>query len=122
MRSLKSKKPDIDAREVDTSILPLVIIDWQDHVSHDSWFSGAAEVAEQAKPQNVRSVGWLYAETDQGYTLVSGICPDDNDVTCMQFILKSAVTGRTDLPRPRKRRSKKDAHGLPGGADNGPDV
>ena len=88
--------------KIDTEFLPLVVITWKDHTSRDEWMT--SETARKlAVPKIILSVGWLHHETDEGYSLVSCICTDDNDVSNQQFILKNDVVDSINIPPPKKR-------------------
>jgi len=65
----------------------------------DGWQS--IEDAKTLGPQTITSVGWLYHETDKGYSIVSCIAAD-GDVSLQQFILRSATIDVYRVPQPKK--------------------
>lgn len=72
---------------------PLVVIEWEDHVTEEGW--------QQAKdighaPGMVQTVGWLIREDEKGISLCSSVSPTrgDGEVGHHQYILKNCITNR----------------------------
>ena len=71
---------------------PLIIIEWGDHGSHDSWFASVDEADSRAKPSIIHSCGWLINETEEYYLISAGISINDHMFTNVQSILKATVS------------------------------
>src|SRR5271154_191399 len=89
----------VPRRESEVTHLDLVVITWLDHTSMDGWQTN--EDSKKLGPQTITSVGWLNHDPDQGYSIISCISTD-GDVSCQQFILRSATIDVYRVPQPKK--------------------
>ena len=85
---------------------PLMIIEWKDHASSDEWHASEEEVINTLGAVRINSVGWLYNEDEESYTLASTISLDDAHVTNLIRILKGTVVATKIV---RKARNGKQA-------------
>jgi hypothetical protein len=73
---------------------PLVVITWLDHVSSDDWLDEEERTKLVGKLAVVRTVGWLYGETDEAYLLTATICEDES-FTGLITIAKGTTVSKT---------------------------
>ena len=76
---------------------PLVVIELRDHTSMDGWMTNEQTILDELKPLLVKSVGWLYRETAEGFILLGAISQENEHVAMGQFILKSATINKREI-------------------------
>ena len=74
----------------------LVYFEWKDHAMHGNW---AEDIDAFHRPLNVKSVGWIMKEDDEGVTLAQSVAVkgDDDPPGNLLYLLKSCVLRRVKL-------------------------
>ena len=79
----------------------LVIVEWLDHHTSNSW----QEVAEiDHEPALVRTVGWLLRDDEVGVTVCNTISDDQMNINGAFFLMRSCVRKIKTLRRVRKAK------------------
>jgi len=83
--------------ETPSSNYPFVLVEWIDSRSMDGWLR---QSELETTPANIRSVGWIVAESENSIVLAGTSAPELDQFAGMMVIPKCCLTKRIDLVWP----------------------